>query len=119
MITEIASASGELLKLINNAANKSQVERTDEAHAHATRDVESFKQALLDGALDRLNLQLGGLQHGILVRLTEAESQRLGLLRPDIDGATLLALYARGRAADLAAECGQIAALCRGTDDSN
>lgn len=114
MITEIASASAELFKLINSAANKSQVERIDEAKAHADRDVETFKQAVLDRSLERLNLQLGGLQHGILVRLTEAESRELGAVRPEIDGATLLALYARGRAADLAAECGEIVQLCSG-----
>lgn len=118
MITEIASASGELLKLINNAANTSQVERIDEAKTHATRDVENFKQAVLDRSLDRINLQLGGLQHGILVRLTEAESRELAAVRPEIDGATLLALYARGRAADLAAECGEIARLGLGATDA-
>lgn len=108
MVTEIAVASAEFLKLINNAATQSQVERTDTAKANATHDVEQFKQALLDSAVERINLQLGGLQHGILVRLTETESRDLGLLRPEIDGSTLLSLYARGRAADLAAECGEI-----------
>lgn len=111
MITEIASASAELFKLINDAANRSQAERLDEAKDHATRDVEVFKQAVLSGSLERVNLQLGGLRHGILVRLTDGESRALGDVRPEIDGVTLLALYARGRAADLAAECGEIVRL--------
>lgn len=116
MVTEIAAASAELLKLINNAATQSQVERTDAAQTTATHDVAQFKQALLDGLVERINLQLGGLQHGILVRLTESESRELGLLRPEIDGATLLSLYARGRAADLAVECREIVASVAGTN---
>lgn len=117
MVTEIAAASAELLKLINNAATKSQAERIDEAKTNATHDVETFKQAVLDCAVDRINLQLDGLQHGILVRLTEAESNALGALRPEIDGATLLALYARGRAADLAAECSEIVTTLANSSD--
>lgn len=109
MVTEIAAATGELLKLINNQASTAQQRRISDAVTQANKDVTQFKQALLDGLVDRINLQLGGLRHGILVRLTEGESRDLGLLRPEIDGNTLLALYARARCADLTADVGAIA----------
>ena len=67
-----------------------------------------FKDDLLARRVDTVNLRLAGLQHGILVHLTDAESEQLHRVVPNLDGFALLGLYARGRAADLAAQCGQI-----------
>jgi hypothetical protein len=40
--------------------------------------------------------------------ITDAESEQLRALAPNLDGFALLGLYARARAADLAADCGAI-----------
>lgn len=108
MVTEIAAATAELLKLINNARGSHAEQQIEEAQSNAKHDVEIFKDAVLDRNLERINLLLGGMQHGILVRLTESESRELCAITPEIDGATLLALYARGRMADLTAQLGEI-----------
>ena len=108
MITEIAEASGQLIHLIDDLLHQTQTRRLDAATAQATDDVQHFKDELLARDLDAVNLRLAGLQHGILVRLTDAESQQLHALSPNLDAFALLGLYARARAADLAAQCGQI-----------
>ena len=108
MITEIAEASGQLIHLIDDLLHQTQTRRLDAATAQATDDVQHFKDELLARDLDAVNLRLAGLQHGILVRLTDAESQQLHALTPNLDAFALLGLYARARAADLAAQCGQI-----------
>ena len=108
MITEIAAASGELIHLIDDLLHQTQTRRLDAATAQASADVQHFKDDLLARNLNSLNLRLAGLQHGILVRLTDAESQQLRAVTPQLDGYALLGLYARARAADLAAQCGEI-----------
>ncbi len=108
MITEIAFATGQLLHLIDDLLHQTQTRRLDAATAQASADVHAFKDDLLARRLDSVNLRLGGLQHGILVHLTDAESDQLRAVVPNLDAFSLLGLYARARAADLAAECGQI-----------
>jgi len=108
MITEIAAASGELIHLIDDLLHQTQTRRLDAATAQASADVQHFKDDLLARNLNSLNLRLAGLQHGILVRLTDAESEQLRAVTPQLDGYALLGLYARARAADLAAQCGEI-----------
>jgi len=108
MITEIAEASSQLIHLIDDLLHQTQTRRLDAAQAQASDDVQAFKESLLARDLDAINLRLGGLQHGILVHLTDAESQQLRAVIPNLDGFALLGLYARARAADLAAQCGQI-----------
>ncbi len=108
MIAEIAQASAELIHLIDDLLHQTQTRRLDAATAQATDDVHHFKDELLARDLDAVNLRLAGLQHGILVRLTDAESQQLRRLTPNLDAFALLGLYARARAADLAAQCGEI-----------
>ena len=108
MITEIAAATGQLIHLIDDLLHQTQTRRLDAAQSQAQDDVQAFKDDLLARRLDSVNLRLGGLQHGILVHLTDGESQQLRALAPNLDGFALLGLYARARAADLAADCGQI-----------
>jgi len=108
MITEIAQASGQLIQLIDDLLHQTQTRRLDAASDQATQDVQDFKDDLLARRLDSVNLRLGGLQHGILVHLTPAESEQLHGIVPNLDAFALLGLYARARAADLAAECGEI-----------
>jgi hypothetical protein len=108
MITQIAQASGQLIQLIDDLLHQTQTRRLDAATAQASADVQNFKDDLLARHLESVNLRLGGLQHGILVDLTDGESEQLHAVTPNLDGFALLGLYARARAADLAAECGQI-----------
>lgn len=108
MITEIAQASGQLIQLIDDLLHQTQTRRLDAATSRASDDVQGFKDDLLAERLESVNLRLDGLQHGILVGLTDAESERLHALTPNLDAFALLGLYARARAADLAAECGEI-----------
>lgn len=108
MITELAQASGELIQLIDDLLHQTQTRRLDAATTQASDDVQAFKNDLLARRLESVNLRLGGLQHGILVHLTDAESEQLRALAPNLDGFALLGLYARARAADLAADCGKI-----------
>jgi hypothetical protein len=108
MITEIAQASGELIHLIDDLLHQTQTRRLDAATARASDDVQNFKDDLLARRVDAVNLRLAGLQHGILVHLTGPESEQLRAVTPNLDAFALLGLYARARAADLAAECGEI-----------
>ena len=108
MITEIAQASGQLIQLVDDLLHQTQTRRLDAATNQASDDVQNFKTDLVAHRLDSINLRLGGLQHGILVHLTDTESDELHAVAPQLDGFALLGLYARARAADLAAECGQI-----------
>ena len=108
MITEIAEASSQLIHLIDDLLHQTQTRRLDAATAQATDDVQNFKDDLLARRLESVNLRLAGLQHGILVHLTDAESEQLRAVIPNLDAFALLGLYARARAADLAAECGEI-----------
>jgi hypothetical protein len=108
MITEIAEASSQLIHLIDDLLHQTQARRLDAATHQASDDVQNFKDDLLAHRLESLNLRLAGLQHGILVHLTDAESEQLRGVIPNLDGFALLGLYARARAADLAADCGEI-----------
>jgi len=108
MITEIAQASGQLIQLVDDLLHQTQTRRLDAAAAQASDDVQNFKNDLLARRLESVNLRLGGLQHGILVHLTDSESEQLHAVIPNLDGFALLGLYARARAADLAADCGEI-----------
>jgi hypothetical protein len=108
MITEIAEASGQLIHLVDDLLHQTQTRRLDAATNQASDDVQHFKDDLLARRLESVNLRLAGLQHGILVHLTDAESEQLRGVAPNLDGSALLGLYARARAADLAAECGEI-----------
>ena len=108
MITEIADATGELLRLVDDLLHQTQTRRLDAAINQASTDVENFKEDLLARRLESLNLRLAGLQHGILVHVTVADAEQLHALQPGLDGFALLGLYARARAADLAAECAEI-----------
>jgi hypothetical protein len=108
MITEIAEASGQLIHLIDDLLHQTQTRRLDSATAQAASDVQGFKDDLLARDLVAVNLRLAGLQHGILVHLTDAESGQLHAVTPNLDAFALLGLYARARAADLAADCGEI-----------
>ena len=115
MITEIAQATGALIQLIDDLLNHTQTFRLDAATNQASEDVQGFKDDLLARRLESVNLRLGGLQHGILVHLTDVESEQLRGVIPNLDGFALLGLYARARAADLAAECGEILRETAGT----
>jgi len=108
MITEIAQASGQLIQLIDDLLHQTQTRRLDAATTQASDDVQNFKDDLLARRLESINLRLDGLQHGILVRLTDTESEQLRGIVPNLDAYALLGLYARARAADFAAECGEI-----------
>ena len=108
MITELAEASAQLLHLLDDYLHETGTRRIDAATAAATQDVQAFKDELLARDRDAVNLRLAGLQHGILVRLTDAECEQLHAVTPNLDAFALLGLYARARAADLAAECGEI-----------
>jgi light-regulated signal transduction histidine kinase (bacteriophytochrome) len=108
MITEIAEASSQLIHLVDDLLHQTQTRRLDAATAQASDDVQNFKDDLLARRLESVNLRLAGLQHGILVHLTDAESEQLRAVSPNLDACALLGLYARARAADLAAECGEI-----------
>ena len=108
MITEIAQASAQLTQLIDDLLHQTQTRRLDAATNQASDDFQNFKDDLLAQRLESINLRLAGLQHGILVHLTDAESEQLRAVTPNLDGTTLLGLYARARAADLAAQCGEI-----------
>jgi hypothetical protein len=108
MITEIAAATGQLIRLVDDLLHETQTRRLDAATNDASHDVQNFKDDLLARRLDAVNLRLAGLQHGILVHLTVAESDQLRAVAPALDGCALLGLYARARAADLAADCADI-----------
>jgi hypothetical protein len=108
MITEIADATGQLIHLVDDLLHQTQTRRLDTAINQASTDVQNFKDDLLARRLESLNLRLAGLQHGILVHVTVAESEQLHALHPGLDGFDLLGLYARARAADLAAECAEL-----------
>lgn len=108
MITEIAEATAQLLQLIDDYYKQSGTRAIAAAVERASDDVQHFKDELLARDLDAVNLRLAGLQHGILVRLTDAECEQLHAVAPNLDGFALLGLYARARAADLAAECGAV-----------
>ena len=118
MITEIAEASSQLIHLIDDLLHQTQTRRLDGSTAQASDDVQHFKDELLARDLDAVNLRLAGLQHGILVRLTDAESQQLHAITSNLDAFALLGLYARARAADLAAECGEILRATASTTQS-
>jgi hypothetical protein len=111
MITEIADATGQLIHLVDDLLHQTQTRRLDAALNQATTDVQNFKDDLLAHRLESINLRLAGLQHGILVRLTVPESEQLHALQPGLDAYALLGLYARARAADLAAECAELLSL--------
>ena len=108
MITEIAEASSQLIHLVDDLLHQTQTRRLDAATSSASDDVQNFKDDLLARRLESVNLRLAGLQYGILVHLTDAESEQLRAVTPNLDAFALLGLYARARAADLAAECGEI-----------
>jgi hypothetical protein len=111
MITEIADATGQLLHLVDDLLHQTQTRRLDAALNQATTDVQNFKDDLLARRLESINLRLAGLQHGILVHLTVPESEQLHALQPGLDAYALLGLYARARAADLAADCAELLSL--------
>jgi hypothetical protein len=111
MITEIADATGQLLHLVDDLLHQTQTRRLDAAINQASTDVQNFKDDLLARRLESLNLRLAGLQHGILVHVTVADAEQLHALQPGLDGFALLGLYARARAADLAAECAELLSL--------
>ncbi len=108
MITELADATGQLLHLVDDLLHQTQTRRLNAAINQAATDVENFKDDLLSHRLESLNLRLAGLQHGILVHVTVADAEQLHALQPGLDGFALLGLYARARAADLAAECAEL-----------
>ncbi len=108
MITELADATGQLLHLVDDLLHQTQTRRLNAAINQAATDVENFKDDLLSHRLESLNLRLSGLQHGILVHVTVADAEQLHALQPGLDGFALLGLYARARAADLAAECAEL-----------
>ena len=108
MLTEIAEASSQLIHLIDDLLHQTQTRRLDAATAQASNDVQNFKDDLLARRLESVNLRLAGLRNGVLVNLTDADSEQLKSIVPNLDGFALLGLYARARAADLAAECGEI-----------
>jgi hypothetical protein len=108
MITEIADATSQLVHLVDDLLHQTQTRRLDAAINQASTDVENFKDDLLARRLESLNLRLAGLQHGILVHVTVADAEQLHALQPGLDGFALLGLYARARAADLAAECAEL-----------
>jgi hypothetical protein len=111
MITEIADATSQLVRLVDDLLHQTQTRRLDAAINQASTDVENFKDDLLARRLESLNLRLAGLQHGILVHVTVADAEQLHALQPGLDGFALLGLYARARAADLAAECAELLSL--------
>jgi hypothetical protein len=94
--------------LVDDLLHQTQTRRLDAAINQASTDVENFKDDLLSRRVESLNLRLAGLQHGILVHLTVADAEQLHALQPGLDGFALLGLYARARAADLAAECAEL-----------
>ena len=111
MITELADATGQLLHLVDDLLHQTQTRRLNAAINQAASDVQNFKDDLLSRRLESLNLRLAGLQHGILVHVTVADAEQLHALQPGLDGYALLGLYARARAADLAAECAELLSL--------
>lgn len=94
--------------IIGKTISTTQTRQLDAANQKANDDVENFKKALLSGDLASVNLRLGGLQSGISVDVTPAESEQLKSITFTVDGFSVLGLYCRGRAADLAAERAQI-----------
>ena len=100
---------------IGDYISTTQLRRLDQANQKAHDDVQAFKDDLLAGNLDSLNLRLDGLQDGVRVDLTPSESLRLGLVKPKLNGLALLGLYCRARSADLATERNQILKDTAGT----
>ena len=101
--------------LVNGAASifgqvlsTTQTRRLDETVQKAHDDVQGFKNDLLARDVAALNLRLDGLQHGVPVDVTAAESDQLRDTSIDITAFALLGLYVRARAADLAADRDQI-----------
>ena len=82
MITEIAEASSQLIHLIDDLLHQTQTRRLDAATSAASDDVQNFKDDLVARRLESVNLRLAGLQHGILVHLTDTESEQLRAVTP-------------------------------------
>lgn len=101
IVTGAVAAAGDYISTI-------QLRRLDEANQQAASDVAAFRDALLAGDLDAVNLRLAGLQSGILVDLTDAQCEQLKGVIPGLNGYCLLGLYDRARSADLAADRNQI-----------
>lgn len=101
IVTGAVAAVGDYISTI-------QLRRLDEANQQATDDVAAFRDALLAGDLDAVNLRLAGLQSGVAVDLTDTQCDQLKGTTPGLDGFSLLGLYARARSADLAAQRNQI-----------
>jgi hypothetical protein len=79
-----------------------------DAEGTARRDCRAFAGALLNYNISRCNLMLDGLHRTVLCDLTESERAKLELIDIRVSGASLLGLYQRGRAADLAVTINQI-----------
>ena len=96
------------IQIATELLTTTQTRRLDAANQKANDDVKNFKDALLSRDLESVNLRLAGLRNGVLVNLTDADSEQLKSIVPNLDGFALLGLYCRARSADLAAECSQI-----------
>jgi hypothetical protein len=81
-----------------------QTRRLEAANQKATDDAKNFKDALLRRDAEYCNNALAGLRNGVLVDLTDAESEQLRGFASDLTALGLLGLYCRGRSADLAVE---------------
>jgi hypothetical protein len=96
------------IQIATELLTSTQTRRLDAANQQANDDVKNFKDALLGRDLESVNLRLAGLRNGVLVNLTDADSEQLKSIVPNLDGFALLGLYCRARSADLAYECSQI-----------
>lgn len=97
----------ELLKLTNDIMTKSQAERIDEVLKKAQKDVDEFKQALLDRNPIRCQLLIDSLRGGLKVSVSEAEFTKLASNRnisKGIEDYDLLGFYAVMRDRDLLLE---------------
>ncbi len=86
LVTGAVTAVGDYL-------STTQLRRLDEANQKANDDVQAFKADLLARNTDSVNLRLNGLQYGVRVNLTPAESGELKLITPGLTACDLLGLY--------------------------
>jgi hypothetical protein len=96
------------VQVAGDVISTTQTRRLDAANQKATDDAKNFKDALLRRDAEYCSNALSGLRTGILVDLTDAESEQLRGTAPGLTSLGLLGLYCRGRSADLAAERAEI-----------
>ncbi len=84
MITEMPQASGQLIHLIDDFFTKPKHGVSTPPQPKLPMMSKTSKTISWLAASESVNLRLAGLQHGILVHLTDAESGGLRAVAPDL-----------------------------------